>query len=108
MRKDKNIKGSDPSCPSVPFLFCGSVCEQGREIPVPINSHGHTNVGSGNENNASEVFDARDFGGFLTKGDNRFLQLVGVKCVFYENHFMFRMITRFDEEISCFSQSHGC
>lgn len=27
--------------------------------------HGHTNVGSGNEN-ASDVFDARDFGGFFT------------------------------------------
>ena len=24
MREDKNIKGSDPSCPSVPFLFCGT------------------------------------------------------------------------------------
>ena len=24
MREDKNIKGSDPSCPSVPFLFCVS------------------------------------------------------------------------------------
>ena len=26
---------------------------------------------------------------------------------FYENHSMFRMITRSDEEILCFSQSHG-